>query len=202
MIEAAARLFRSVGYAGTTMEAVSSESGMSVQSVYFTFHGKAGLLQAAFDLATADDEAPSGDAPADADTLLRHLVEQACDRLLTTGPLLLAATAAGPGDANAARILEEQEQRRAQSGAVLVQRVRAARPLRRGLTSRRAADVVFALVSPQMQALLTRARGWSHRRYVAWATATLARELWGDTTTTATQAGRNATASTSTSWSR
>jgi AcrR family transcriptional regulator len=200
MIEAATRLFGAVGFAGTTMQAVSSESGMSVQSVYFAFHNKAGLLEAAFDLASGDDGAGLADPPADPDALLAQLVEQACDRLLTTGPLLIAATAAAAGDEAVAGILEEQEDRRARACINLVQRVRAVRPLRAGLLSRPAADVVFALVSPQVHDLLTGPRGWSHRRYVAWATAAVARELWGAAATTRTQAGRTATASTSTSW--
>jgi AcrR family transcriptional regulator len=177
MVEAAVRLFGSAGYAGTTMEAVAAESGMSVQSVYFAFHSKAGLLQAAFDLAAAADDA--SELPSNADELLRYLVGQACDRLVAIGPLVLAAAAAGPGDQQAAEIRGEQERRRAQACADLVQTLRKARPLRAGVTARSAADVVFALVSPHVHALLTDARGWSQRRYVGWVSEAVAAELWG-----------------------
>src|SRR3954470_24534263 len=49
MVAAATDLFGSAGWAGTTMEGVAARSGMSVQSVYFAFHSKSGLLRAALE---------------------------------------------------------------------------------------------------------------------------------------------------------
>jgi AcrR family transcriptional regulator len=45
MIEAAYRLFMRDGYDATTMQAVAEEAGVAVQTVYFTFRTKAGLLR-------------------------------------------------------------------------------------------------------------------------------------------------------------
>src|SRR5690349_24975036 len=72
--DAAARLFATAGYAGTTMEAVAQASGMSVQGVYFAFQTKANLLMAAID--AARPERPARTSLADPDTLLRQRSEE------------------------------------------------------------------------------------------------------------------------------
>src|SRR6476661_3310815 len=41
---AAAELFASLGYSGTTVEAVAKRAGVAVQTVYFVFHTKPQLL--------------------------------------------------------------------------------------------------------------------------------------------------------------
>ena len=52
-------------------------------------------------------------------------------------------------------------------------------PLRKGMTRRRAADLIFVLTGPGP----TRAsywRGWPPRDWVRWVTATLRHDLFGD----------------------
>src|SRR5947209_3194055 len=56
MMEAAYRVFSERGYAKTTMEAVAAEAGVATQTVYFTFHTKAALLQAAYEYAVLGPE--------------------------------------------------------------------------------------------------------------------------------------------------
>ena len=94
MVRSATDLFTRLGYAGTTMEGVAAGAGMSVQSVYFAFHTKANLLQAAIDAATPEpDPRPMETDP---DRALTELVDATCRLLESTGPLALAAAAAGP----------------------------------------------------------------------------------------------------------
>jgi len=45
--------------------------------------------------------------------------------------------------------------------------------LRPGLSVQEAADIIFALVSPEVYGLLTAERGWTPTQWEAWATATL-----------------------------
>jgi AcrR family transcriptional regulator len=177
MTDAATRLFASEGYAGTTMEAVAVASGMSVQGVYFAFQTKANLLHAAVEEGTP--ERPPRISEPDPDLLLRVLVEDAAVDLDATGGLELAIAAAPPADRAAAEVHQRLEGLRSQRATAVVQQVRARRPLAPGVTPKRVSDVVFALLSPQLHAVLVRDRGWSSKRYAAWATDAIGRALWG-----------------------
>jgi AcrR family transcriptional regulator len=177
MVDSATQLFTAVGYAGTTMEGVAARAGMSVQSVYFAFHTKADLLRASFERAAPEPvRLPITEDP---DLALAALVEDAVRSLDAVGGLGLAAAAASPGDEAVAQVREWYDDRRTRSAAALVSRLRAQRPLARGVTTRSAADVVYGLLSPQLHAILVRERGWSSKRYAAWATDAIGRALWG-----------------------
>ena len=176
MTDAATQLFASEGYAGTTMEAVAHASGMSVQGVYFAFQNKANLLRAAIEAATPDTTSRATES--DPDLLLRGLVADAAVLLAATGALTLAAASAPPGDRAAAEVHRRLVAQRSRQATTLVQQARARRPLVPGVTPRRVADVVFALLSPQLHAVLVHDRGWSSKRYAAWATEAISRSLW------------------------
>ena len=49
VIEAAARQFLSMGYAGTTISAIADEAGVSVATIYKSFGSKPGLVRAIYD---------------------------------------------------------------------------------------------------------------------------------------------------------
>jgi AcrR family transcriptional regulator len=177
MVDAAAGLFASVGYAATTMEAVAARSGMSVQGVYFAFHTKANLLRAALERATPP-RTPRPTA-ADPDEALVLLVEDAVRTLEAAGPLALAAASAAPGDPAVEEVRAGHDGRRAQAAADLVHHLRGRRPLAQGVTPRRAVDVVYGLLSPQLYALLVLERGWKPKRYAGWCADAVGRALWG-----------------------
>ena len=177
MVRSATDLFTRVGYAGTTMEGVAAGAGMSVQSVYFAFHTKANLLQAAID--AAESEPGPRRVETDPDRALAEMVDETCRLLGTTGPLALAAAAAGPRDAAADEVLRRFEAARSKAASDLVVRLRSMRPLAIGVTTRRASDVVYGLVSPPLYALMVHERGWSPKRYAGWATGAISRALWG-----------------------
>jgi hypothetical protein len=150
---------------------------MSVQGVYFAFQTKANLLQAAVDAAAPVH--PEGADESDPDLLLRRLVDDAAAGLDATGALALAVASAPPADRAAVEVHRGLQEARSRRAAGVVQQVRALRPLAPGVTAKRVSDVVFALLSPQMHALLVRDRGWSTRRYAAWAAGAIGRALWG-----------------------
>jgi AcrR family transcriptional regulator len=176
MVDAASGLFASVGYAATTMDAVASSSGMSVQSVYFTFHTKANLLLAALDRAAPQPSPRITET--DPDRALVILVEDAVRSLEATGPLALAAAAAAPGDAAVDEVRVRHDRQRAQAALDLVHHLRNRRPLARGVTARRVTDVVYGLLSPQLHSILVRERGWTTKRYAAWSADAIGRALW------------------------
>src|SRR5688572_22206800 len=45
MLRAAGELFRARGYAATTMELIAERASVAVQTLYFTFHTKAAILE-------------------------------------------------------------------------------------------------------------------------------------------------------------
>lgn len=190
MITAAIELFATLGYRATTMDAVAAASQMSVQSVYFNFHNKANLLQAAFDLAASESGMPppvtawyrAAAREPNADTALQKFVEGNCRILRTTGPLTLAASAGH--DSSTSAIYERNEELRRGVLADMTDQLAMKRPLRDRLSIDRAADVVFGLISPQLYGLLTTTRGWTHDDFVAWLIEAIGRELWGCSTPT------------------
>jgi AcrR family transcriptional regulator len=58
VLQAARRLFLEHGYAATTMPAIATAAGVSVQSVYKAFGNKPALLKTVFDVAIAGDDEP------------------------------------------------------------------------------------------------------------------------------------------------
>src|SRR5712691_13108129 len=56
ILEGALRLFERQGYAATTMEAIASEAGVALKTVYVAFETKSGLLRALWDLLLKGDE--------------------------------------------------------------------------------------------------------------------------------------------------
>ena len=76
-------------------------------------------------------------------------------------------------------MLRQYETARSKAASDLVARLRSKRPLAIGVTTRRASDVVYGLLSPQLHVLMVRERGWSTKRYAGWATDAIGRALWG-----------------------
>ena len=58
VIDAASRLFVSDGYAGTSIQAIADEAGVSRATVFNSVGGKAALLKACYDIATVGDDEP------------------------------------------------------------------------------------------------------------------------------------------------
>ena len=58
MIHGAQKVFTGHGYAGARMIDIAAEAGVAVQTGYFTFHTKAELLQACYELAVLGEDDP------------------------------------------------------------------------------------------------------------------------------------------------
>ena len=58
VLAAAIKLFTSLGWAGTTVNAVATEAGVAVETIYSGFRAKKGLLRAAMDTAVVGDADP------------------------------------------------------------------------------------------------------------------------------------------------
>lgn len=185
--EAALKLFLADGYAATTIEAISAESGVPAPTIYRLFSSKIGLLRAIIDQAIAGDDLPvpleqrehvrtllASEDPRRQLAGLAAIVRQVNGRAAAAHPLLVRAA---DSDAEAARLLAEYNRSRQHGQGQFARSLAAAGALAPGLTERAAADIIHAIASPEMYRLLVTERGWSPARFEDWLAATLAAQL-------------------------
>lgn len=189
VVDAARTLFAERGYAATTIEAISDSSGTPQATVYRLFGAKLGILTALLDIAAVgDDQAVAmGDRPGVRDLLAHQdpyeqlagfarLSREVMARLAPIQRILLSAAGSDP---EAAALLAEHTRQRQAGQARVARALAKAGALRAGVTERDAADIIHALMSPEVYLLLTTDRRWSPDRYQTWLADTLAQQLLG-----------------------
>ncbi|MGE5286429.1 MAG: TetR/AcrR family transcriptional regulator [Micromonosporaceae bacterium] len=187
MLDAAIACFTAAGYAGSTMAAIAEQAGVAVQTLYFTFHTKAQLLQETLDRAVLGDGAPVPPpqtpwykAMQAQDTVrpaLEHLVTgvtQIMERVAPLGPVFEAA-AAEPG---VAEVWASAERLRLEGYRAIIDLLAAKQPLAAGHTPDSATDVLFVLLGPGTFRAFTHDRGWRLEQWKAWVTTTLEHDLF------------------------
>jgi AcrR family transcriptional regulator len=186
IVRAAAELFRTAGYAATTMTAIAERADVAVQTVYFTFHTKTALLAAVADEAITGGTAETPERAAWVQRVfaapngrrrIALTVEGSAEvipRMLPVADAWRAAMSADPGagEQYRARLLARRGFLRR-----VVERLREDGELRRGLEPERAADVFFALTAPESFDAFVRLLGWTERDWITWTTKALEREL-------------------------
>jgi hypothetical protein len=85
-------------------------------------------------------------------------------------------SAAG-SDPAAAELLDDVRQQRDQGQGRIARVLSRAHALKSGLRERDAADLIHALMSPEVYRLLVGDRGWNPERYEQWLAATLEQQL-------------------------
>jgi AcrR family transcriptional regulator len=189
-MDAARTLFIERGYGATTIEAISTNSGVPPATVYRLFASKRGILKAILDVSIAGDDQPVSlpDRPqvrgplADPDPWVQvaGFVAVASDVNSRTAPIYRILIGASSSDRDAAALLEDLNlQRRAGQGQLARSLARAG-ALRSGLRERDAADIVYTLMSPEVYRLLVVDRRWPPKRYERWVTQTLVECLLPD----------------------
>lgn len=199
MLKAAYDLFCTLGYLGTTIEAVAEKADVAVPTIYYTFGTKAALLDGSLGAAIVGfdqwREPPSGAAIEELlpwhawwkdfttaatalgafEIFFAHGVA-ILDRVAPLVPALHGTA----GDPQAAEVVATAEQRRVDSYRTAVKIV-ATKPggLRPGLTTREATDVLVALFSADVYGSLRRGRGWSAVRTAHFLKRLLSAELLG-----------------------
>jgi AcrR family transcriptional regulator len=178
ILEAAHRLFVDRGYPATTMRAIAKSAGVAVPTVELLFGTKPRLLTSVIDVAIAGDDQPV--AVLDRDWTTIALWQPTARGLLgvtatvlraaqeRSAGVLLAAYEASASDPMVARLVAQQEQRRAVTARWVVNGVATVAALRPGLTSDDATESVWLLMDPAVFVRLTRRRGWTPERYETW----------------------------------
>ncbi|MGB4778022.1 TetR/AcrR family transcriptional regulator [Microbacterium sp.] len=183
IVDAAADLFGSIGYARTTMQAVADRAGVAVQTVYFVFHSKPELLSATVE----DRSAGTADAPpvvdrtwfveamgaADARRAIGLVVDHGVDIYARVAPLAHATREAALVDpAVDALWTRINVGRKAGMGAV-VAAIHDRGQLRLGLTVASATDICHTILSHETYLELVQRSGWDYLRFKAWLHRTL-----------------------------
>jgi AcrR family transcriptional regulator len=179
VIEAAKRLFIESGYPATTIEAVADAADVSLPTLYRLFGSKRALLGAVLDASFGGDDEPIafGDRPAvraaraEADPV--KMVE-AFGRILTdlmerTSAILHVLATAAQVDPEAADLLAEIRRQRHTGQSRIVAALAERDALDPDLDPAKAADMVYAYMSPDVHRILTIERGWASRDYELWA---------------------------------
>ena len=203
MLRAAYELFCTRGYAGTTMSVIADRAGVAVQTLYFTFHTKGAIIAEVlgacilgFDRWDPRVEAAVATDPAQAFAKLHPLfpdfervetqaqalsvfIAASVEILERVGPLALVMAAAAASDEQVKTVVDVGEQRRVDAFTVVAEKLARRGKLRRGVTVRRATDILLTILSSETHQQLTANRKWSCAECRRWFQDVLQQQLLG-----------------------
>ena len=187
VVEAAWSLFLERGYGGTTIEAISELADVPPATVYRLFSSKHGVLKALLDVSIVgdDEDVPMADRPrvqtvlaeSDPPAQLAGFVAITAQVNTRIAPLYRILVSAAGTDPDAAALLDALTRQRQQGQRLIARSLARAGALRPGLRERDAADIIHALLSPDLYQLLVIDRGWNTTRYQPWLTELLVDQL-------------------------
>jgi AcrR family transcriptional regulator len=183
VISAARDLFLEHGYAATTVEAISERSDVPTATVYRLFSAKLGILKALLDVSIAGDDqgltlqgrpevAALFAEPDPRKLLMGFAGVSVAINTRSTGVYRILVSASG-SDPEAAALLAAYTGMRDQGQQLIATALARSGALQPGMREREAADVIHALMSPELYQLLVVDRGWQPQRYQRWLAATL-----------------------------
>lgn len=175
IIEAARFRFLRDGYTPTTVASIAADAGASVDTIYKSFGGKAGLLRAMCeDALTGTGSVPAEqrsdamqareDDPARLMSGLGALTAEVAPRV---APLLLLLATAAEGDAALAAMRDDLDEARLVRMTQVARTLAGKTPSQAGPTLAETADILWTYSSPELYRLLVINRGWTPERYGA-----------------------------------
>jgi AcrR family transcriptional regulator len=179
VLEAARQLFLERGFAATTMPAIASTAGVSVQTVYKAFGNKPRLAKAVFDVAMAGDDEPVpllqraslGRVRDERDprTKLRLYGEFLAEVAPRHVPVQLVIRDAATSDPEARAVWAELQAERLKGMTLFARALHDDGHLRPEVSTNEARDLLWTYNSAEVFQLLVLDRGWSPKRYGRWA---------------------------------
>lgn len=189
VVGAARDEFLERGYGSSTIDAISARADVPAATVYRLFAGKLGILKAVLDIALAGDDEdfalsdrPNVRAVLDDPDPARRIagfVAVAVSVNSRTSDVYRVLVSAAGSDPDAARLLDELTGQRRRGQGALAESLARAEALRPPLRRRDAADIVHALMSPEVYRMLVHDSGWSPARFQRWLSAALIEQLLG-----------------------
>jgi len=178
VLDVAEAQFRAHGYAGTTVAAIASEAGVSTETIYKSFGGKAGLVRALHDRGLAG----RGTVPAyersdqmreretDPHAIMREWGLLTAEVASVVTPIRLLLRSAATTDPAMAELLAESERERLARMRHHARFLKRRGHLRADVTLTEATDVLWACSSTELYELMVMQRGWSLRRFARFIT--------------------------------
>lgn len=186
ILAAARALFVAEGYGRTTIDAIATEAGVAVQTVYAAFGSKSAMLTALLEQLAIDADVPALQKGLAAAGGPRRQLREAISftgRLYAAGFDLinLARTVSGV-EPDLANMWQAGERRRYEAYSDLVANWARAGALRPGISARTARDLLWALGGPDTYRLLVKERGWSERSRIEHLSRALELTLFNEST--------------------
>jgi AcrR family transcriptional regulator len=178
VIQAAKQLFVEWGYPATTLEAVADAADVSLPTLYRQFGSKRALLKAVLDTSFGGDDEPVafGDRPGvraaraevDPVELVEAFARIAREFMERSSAILHVLATAAPVDPDAAEVLADIRRQRHTGQSRIVAALVERDALDPDLDPAKAADMVYAFMSPDVHRILTVDRGWTSQDYEFW----------------------------------
>src|SRR6266540_2283632 len=178
VVVAAHELFLARGFADTTVDDITANSGVPIATVYRLFKTKSAILKQVIDEAVVGDDAPvplgdrsvvkdaqAADDPIAMTAAFAHVARQVFDN---TAALRLVLRVAAALDTEAAALQDSIEEQRRVGQARVAASLADKGFLASGLKESEARDIVYALMSIDTYRILRLEQRWSGARYERW----------------------------------
>jgi len=187
IVESARKQFVAYGYAGATIEAIAREAGVAPETIFAVFGNKRAILAYLIDISVGGDDQsiPLLQRPGPQSVLqerdpvrqLHRFAQDITGILERVAPVFEIMRMAAKTEPDIAELLHNLLEQRLHNLAVFVQHLSTHTALRDGLNVEQAAEIVWAITSPEVFSLLSVDREWSKEHYVYWLGDTLTRLL-------------------------
>jgi len=190
IIEAAKAMFIADGYPATTLDAIADAADTSLPTLYRLFSSKRALLKAVLDVSFGGDDQPVafGDRPdvqaargdPDPQALITAFARIGRDFMERSSAILRVLATASTVDPDAAELQDEIRRQRYTGQSRIVAALSARNALDPTLEFSGAADIAYAVLSPEVHHILTVERGWTAEQYQQWLVRSLGTLLRGE----------------------
>ena len=178
ILDAAKALFIEQGYPATTLEAIANAADTSLPTLYRLFPSKLALLKAVLDASFGGDDQPIsfGDRPEqqaaraqpDGASLIRAFARIGRDFMDRSSAIMHVLATAAQVDPDAAELMADIQRQRHTGQSRIVAALAGMGALAPGLELSEAADMTYAVMSPDVHRILAVERGWTADQYEQW----------------------------------
>ena len=173
VLDVAERLFLDLGYAATTVAAIAQDAGVSVETIYKAFGGKAGVVRALYQRGLTG----RGPVPAyqrsdqmraketDPRAIMREWGVLTAEVASVVSPIRLLIRSAALVDPEMAELLKSNDDERLERMRHHARFLKKRGYLRSGVKVKEATDVLWTCSSVELYELLVIQRGWSLPRF-------------------------------------